>query len=74
MVTISTIGTRIALDIQDDGVGFDPAAVAPPNRSGGFGLVGLRERVAELGGEVSIESTPDQGATIGVLLPIPEVA
>jgi signal transduction histidine kinase len=42
--------------VQDDGVGFDPAAATE-----GFGLLGLRERISAAGGALSIQSAP--GAT-----------
>ena len=38
----------VELVVQDDGAGFDPNAV----RDGGLGLVGMRERVALLGGRM----------------------
>jgi signal transduction histidine kinase len=44
-------GTVTAV-VEDDGTGFDPAA----NRKGGFGLVGMGERLALLGGRLEIES------------------
>ena len=50
----------IVLIVEDDGVGFDPAAV----REGAFGLVGIRERAALIRGAIDIESTPRRGTTI----------
>jgi signal transduction histidine kinase len=59
---------RIVMAIHDDGVGFDPADVRPS----GFGLVSIRERVAGLGGELSIESAHRAGTRIRVAIPRPE--
>lgn len=58
----------IQLRIKDDGCGFDPAAVQP---SGGqhLGLVGMRERAAELNGMLAITSQPGQGTEIVVVVP-----
>jgi signal transduction histidine kinase len=53
---------RIRLLLRDDGVG----AV---NTSGGFGLIGIRERVQLLGGECKVETTPNQGFCLEVSLP-----
>jgi PAS domain S-box-containing protein len=50
--------------VRDDGVGFDPDAVIR-----GFGLVGIRERVAMAGGQVAFRSAPGQGATMRAVLP-----
>jgi signal transduction histidine kinase len=51
-------------EISDDGRGFDPAAP----RSG-FGLAGMRERVALLHGELEIASSPD-GTRVSAALPL----
>jgi signal transduction histidine kinase len=53
----------IALKITDDGVGFDPAA---DQRRGGFGLRGMEERAARLGGELRVESVPGHGTSVTV--------
>jgi len=51
---------RLVLSIIDDGVGFDPTRIAP----GHFGLLGLREQAELIGGDLRIDSRPDQGTTI----------
>jgi signal transduction histidine kinase len=45
---------RLRLSVSDDGRGFD--ASLPPVHQSGFGLVGMRERAAELRGELNIQS------------------
>lgn len=57
-------GRGLHLRIEDDGVGFDPAGVHP----NGFGLIGMRERAAALGGQLFIAST-SEGTQIEVVLP-----
>jgi signal transduction histidine kinase len=54
----------IALEVEDDGVGFDPGAVAA-----GRGLGNLRARAAALGGELEIESDPGGGTTVRIVVP-----
>jgi signal transduction histidine kinase len=51
--------------IEDDGQGFDPGGT-----DGGFGLVGMNERLALLGGRLRIESRPGAGTTIAVDVPL----
>jgi signal transduction histidine kinase len=60
----------IVVEVEDDGAGFDPAEVARPATSGrGLGLLGLRERVALLGGTVMIDSTPGSGTRVRLEVP-----
>jgi signal transduction histidine kinase len=51
--------------VEDDGQGFDPAAT-----DGGFGLVGMGERLGLLGGRLRIESSPGAGTTIAADVPL----
>ena len=52
--------------VRDTGTGFDPAA---PHA--GSGLAHIRDRVAELGGTVDIDSAPGRGAALTVRVPVP---
>jgi signal transduction histidine kinase len=55
-----TNGGPVRVRIEDDGVGFDPAAGSPT----GFGLVTMRERAAAIGGAFRVDSEPGRGTTI----------
>jgi signal transduction histidine kinase len=57
-------GGEVMLEIADDGEGTQPEG----DRTG-FGLLGLRERVALVGGTVSVESRPGRGFRLAVELP-----
>jgi PAS domain S-box-containing protein len=57
----------LLLSIRDDGAGFNPDAAS---ENGGFGLRGMRERLALLGGRLSISSRPGAGTTIEARVPI----
>ncbi|MCJ7619088.1 MAG: sensor histidine kinase, partial [Anaerolineae bacterium] len=58
--------------IEDDGSGFDPAEVADREAQGrGVGLVGIRERIAALGGSLEIKSHPGKGTRLTIELPLP---
>jgi signal transduction histidine kinase len=59
--------TVLELVIQDDGIGFDPAAVL--SEASGLGLHGMQERVALLGGSVEIQSRRGHGTTIRARIP-----
>lgn len=69
-LTLATIGDRLVLDVQDDGRGFDSDAAQDAAGGGGFGLLAMRERVAQLGGRLVVESAAGEGTTVVVELPI----
>ena len=58
---------NICFSVADNGCGFDPESV-PGVSQGHFGLQGIRERVKELKGEVSIKSAPGEGTTATITL------
>jgi signal transduction histidine kinase len=61
---------RLQLRIEDNGIGFDTHEV----RTGHFGLVGLREQADLIGADLSLESTPNQGTTVCITLPLSPMA
>lgn len=67
-VTLDFGEKQFRLAVRDDGIGFDSAR--PPASSGGFGLVGMKERATELKGELRIQSTPGQGTEISLTVPL----
>ena len=58
-------GDSVRIVVDDDGTGFDTSA-----EGGGRGLVGMRERVALLGGEIEVSSTPGEGTEMAARLPL----
>ncbi|WP_433411304.1 sensor histidine kinase [Microtetraspora malaysiensis] len=72
-LTLSYMDQQVALDVRDDGRGFDPTARGEGD--GGFGLVAMRQRIAALSGTLQIESEVGGGTGISACLPAeaPEV-
>ncbi|WP_282695267.1 sensor histidine kinase [Streptomyces sp. CC208A] len=70
-ITLSFMEDAVALDVVDDGKGFDPEAVRPSGDGGGFGLPAMRSRARSLGGTFTVESAPGQGTAVAVTLPLP---
>lgn len=64
-LTLETSPDAITLTVADDGAGFDPSGSFP----GHLGLRSMRERMARLGGDLSITSAPNQGTTVRATLP-----
>lgn len=69
-VILAADDSRVTVQVVDDGCGFDPSALTLPSSTvRGFGLFSIRERVALLGGELRIESTPERGSRVTVAVP-----
>ncbi|GAB3624768.1 histidine kinase [Mariniluteicoccus endophyticus] len=60
---------HVTLDIADDGRGFDTSA---PAGTDSFGLTGLRRRLAEVGGTMEVDSSPGEGTTVSLSVPLEE--
>jgi signal transduction histidine kinase len=67
VLRVSRVGTgesaQVSVHVEDDGVGFDPAAAV------GVGLAGLRDRAEQVGGAVDVASAPGQGTRVTVRVP-----
>ncbi|WP_442905306.1 sensor histidine kinase [Jeotgalibacillus sp. ET6] len=57
---------RITVVIKDNGKGFDPSQ----KKQGSFGLIGMRERVELLAGEITVNSRPGSGTLILIQVPL----
>jgi two-component system sensor histidine kinase UhpB len=61
----------MVLSVQDDGSGFDVAAMRAGALAGGsMGVLGMQERAALIGGEFDIQSAPGHGCTVIVHFPL----
>ena len=67
LVTVHSYPTHVAVQVRDDGAGFDPAAVRPASH----GLAGMRHRVEAAGGRLTITSRPGNGTLVSAVLPQP---
>ena len=63
-VRLGRLDGNVTLTIADDGIGFVPNA-----RSGGLGLINMRERVRQLNGTFEFDSKPGLGTTIRASVP-----
>jgi signal transduction histidine kinase len=63
-IVVRQKGNRLQVGIEDDGKGFDPS------RTRGLGLVGISERVSQLGGKFAVDSGPGRGTRLQVDLPL----
>ncbi len=66
VVTMRATGETLEIDVVDDGRGIDPSVPG-----GGFGLVGMRERVELLGGDLEVEPLTEPGSGTRVHASVP---
>ncbi len=83
-ITLAEEDRKLMLSIQDDGVGFENQTVPPRSSgelileggwripAGHFGLIGIQERVMQLGGRLDLTSVPEQGTTLHIEIPLTE--
>lgn len=64
-VTVHKYPTYVAVQIQDNGQGFDLASIRPNSH----GLAGMRHRVEAAGGRLTINSAPGEGTTVSAIIP-----
>jgi len=64
-VRLTCDGGGVCLEVEDDGIGFDPTVVYP----GHLGQQSMRERAERLGGAVIVRSAPGDGACVRALIP-----
>jgi Signal transduction histidine kinase len=66
LIVLASEEDRYVMRIEDDGQGFTPARQAK-----GIGLIGIEERVAEMGGTLTLDSKPGAGTRIRISIPLP---
>ncbi len=70
-VSMRRDGDQLKVVVQDNGVGFAPDKLSPTSgKVEGFGLFSIRERLNYFGGSLEIDSTPGQGATVILAMPL----
>ncbi len=70
-VTLRTVHNQIQICVEDDGIGFDPVErLSMLEKSGKFGLFGVREELQHLGGHLEIESAPGCGCKVTIVAPL----
>jgi signal transduction histidine kinase len=67
-ITLSYMEDQLALDVRDDGIGFEPAKTKT-DKGSGYGLSAMRQRVGRLAGSLSIESEPGRGTVVSAIVP-----
>ena len=69
-VSITREETAVVMHVEDRGRGFIPDALDLQRCHGGFGLFSIRERLSLLGGDLEIKSSPGNGTSAQVVIPV----
>jgi PAS domain S-box-containing protein len=67
-IVLEHTSEHVSLIVEDNGIGFNPSDAAPS--TGGFGLIGMRERASLAGADFQIESAPGNGTTVILRVPV----
>jgi signal transduction histidine kinase len=66
-IRLNLDGDRLCMKVIDNGIGIFPGCRRKANS---FGLVGIKERISTLGGELIIDTGPNKGTSLTVALPV----
>ncbi len=69
VVDMKINGDYYEINVCDDGVGFDVSSIGSLNRTGGFGLFHMAERLDHIGGKFEIQSEPEKGSSFCLRVP-----
>ncbi|HEX9015761.1 MAG TPA: cache domain-containing protein [Chloroflexota bacterium] len=71
LITLEFTASMIVIEVEDDGEGFDLAAVSKTSEKGrGLGLMGMRERVSLFSGTLAVETAPGAGTQLRIVVPL----
>ncbi len=62
----------LTVEVEDDGRGVDLDGKGMPRRTAGFGVLGMRERAAMVGGSLVFDSSPGRGTRVSLRIPLAE--
>jgi signal transduction histidine kinase len=68
-LTLRKSGEQLQLSLRDNGLGFDASAIYERIEYGRFGLIGVKERLRQLGGRLEIKSRPGMGTELNACFP-----
>jgi len=69
-IKLKSYKNTVKIEIRDNGKGFVPDQKSSDNQDGGYGLISIYERVSLLNGAINIKSTPSEGTSVTIELPL----
>lgn len=70
IIKMEILPRKINISIKDNGVGFNLSSILADKKREGYGLIGMRERIQILNGQIAINSAPGQGTYINISVPV----
>ena len=70
VVKIEMLDKKMNIQVRDDGKGFNMDKVMANKEREGYGLIGMKERVQLLNGEINIATAPGKGTSISISVPL----
>jgi PAS domain S-box-containing protein len=68
-VSVHQIEGKLAIDVEDSGIGFSPNDPTFRTATSGFGLFSVREQLSRLGGTLELTTAPGQGTKVSLVVP-----
>lgn len=68
-LTMRNANNMLAVQVTDDGIGFEPQSEIMKHFAGGYGLYNVRQRLEQLDGHFTVDSAPGRGTTVTLLVP-----
>lgn len=72
VVRLEILPSQVRINISDDGIGFETSKAMTDINRDSFGLLGMKERVEILGGQMKVISAPGAGTDVIVTIPVKE--
>jgi len=69
-IRLEIVPEAASCSVKDDGRGFDLQAVLDKKGERGLGLIGMRDRLSALGGQLTIDSAPGRGTELRIIIPM----
>ena len=72
-IRLELVGDKFQVEIQDNGIGFDPSKAGEDQDWRHFGMLIMQERAAAAGGMVEVDSQPGQGTRVRLSVPVRDI-
>lgn len=72
-IIVEFLENKINLSVKDDGIGFDYEQVSKEKHNNGYGLLGIKERLQLIKGELTVKTAPGRGTELIFFVPVSDI-